>query len=324
MSEILKRRFNIGVGRETVRGTLVAPAYWLKPNSENVEDKVEVQVSERAVGVIEDSEDQQITKKYCEGTIAGEVMDSSIGLFLLGALGQVNSVESADTGVYDHTFDVLQSSKHPTLSVEVKRGDNEQLAYANCVVSSFKLDAVINDYVKYEVVVRGQKGVSASNIPSSVVENIFMSKNISVKVADNLSGLDGASEIDVRSISLTVNKNVEDNDVLGSDTPNDFLNKQFVIEGSMEVLMSDMTFKDYVRNGNAKALRLKMINSEVAIGASSNPELQIDLAKVKFSEAVETGDNNEIVKLAMSFKGFYSASDSKSITAVLKNLVTSY
>ena len=115
MSKILKRRFNIGVGKEAVRGTLVAPGYWIKPNSEDVEDKVDVQVSERALGIIEDSEDQQITKKYAEGTIMGEVMDTSIGLFMLGAFGQVASVETADTGVYEHTFSVLQSSQHPSL-----------------------------------------------------------------------------------------------------------------------------------------------------------------------------------------------------------------
>ncbi len=324
MSEVLKRRFNIGVGKETTRGTLIAPTAWLKPNSENVEDKVEVQVSERAFGRIEDSEDQQITKKFAEGSISGEIMDTSIGLFLLGAIGEVASVESADTGVYDHTFSLLQSSQHPSLSVEVKRGDNEQLGYANCVVSSLKIDAVLNDYVKYEVAIRGKKGVSASATPAYTEENVFMGKDISVKLADDLAGLDGASVINARSISLTITKNTEDNDVLGSDTPDDFFNKQFAVEGNLEVLMSDMTYKDYLRNGTAKAMRLSMVNGDVTIGASSNPELQIDLAKVKFSEAVETGDNNEMVKMAMSFKAFYSPSDSQMIEAVLKNEATSY
>ena len=78
--ETLKRKFNIGIGKETSRGTAVAPVYWLKPLSEDINDKIEVIASERAVGVIEDSEDQEISKKLSGGTVAGEVFDRSFGL----------------------------------------------------------------------------------------------------------------------------------------------------------------------------------------------------------------------------------------------------
>lgn len=324
MTETLKRKFNIGIGKETVRGVKVSPAYWLKPLSEDINDRIEVAVSERAVGVIEDSEDQAVSKKLAGGTIAGEVFDKSFGLILLAAIGQVTSVETTDSGVYEHIFSVLQSAKHPTLTLEVKRGDNEQKAYPNAVLESLKLTAAANDYLKFEAVVRAKAGVSANSAPAYITENYFLGKDIAIKLADNLADLDGASSIDVKNIELNINKNIEDDDKLGSIEPSDFLNKQLTIEGTMELNFADTIIRDYALNGEKKAMRIEIENNDVTIGASSHPKLVINLAKIKLSEALIGGDNNEIAKVTVAFKAFYSASDSKSIEAVLTNTEASY
>ncbi|MCF7819874.1 MAG: hypothetical protein K9M44_00180 [Candidatus Pacebacteria bacterium] len=322
--ETLKRKFNIGIGKETSRGTAITPAYWLKPLSEDINDKIEVIASERAVGVIEDSEDQEISKKLSGGTISGEVFDKSFGLFLLATLGNVTSTESADSGVYDHVFEVLQSAKHPTLTVEVKRGDNEQKAYANSVIENFKINAVAKDYLKFEAVIRGKAGFASTSIPAYITENYFLGKDISIKLADDLSGIGGASAIDVQNVEINVNKNIEDDDKLGSVEPNDFLNKQLAIEGNIEMLFKNTDLLDYALNGNKKAMRLEIVNSGITIGASSNPKLVVDLAKIKFKEPLVAGDNNEIAKVTVGFKAFYSASDAKSMVATLTNEVSNY
>ena len=324
MSKSIRRKYNIGIGKEAVRGTAVAPSYWLKPTSDNFDDKIENKISERAVGVIEDSEDMVVIKDYSGGEVGGEIFDESFGLLLLAGLGAVSSVESADVGVYDHTFSVLQSAQHPALTVEVKRNDIEQKAYANCVVDSLKIMAGVNDYAMYEVGLRGKKGASATSTPAYVDENYFLAKNVSVKLADDIAGLSGASVIDVKSVELSINKNVEDDDVLGSNQPNDFLVKQFAIEGKMEINFEDTTIRDYALNGLKKAMRIALENTDETIGASSNPGLQIDLAKIKIEESPLTGDLNDIVGVDITFKGFYSASEAKSIVAVLTNEVTSY
>ena len=324
MTELIKRKFNIGIGKEASRGVKVAPTYWLKPLSEDINDKIEVAVSERAVGVIEDSEDQEISKRMSGGAIAGEVFDKSFGLILLAALGQVGSVETVDTGVYEHVFGVLQSAKHPTLTIEVKRGDNEQKAYPNSVIETLKLEAAVNQYLKYEIAVRGKAGAAETSSPAYITENYFLGQHINLKLADNLAGLDGASSIDVKRVELNINKNIEDDDKLGSIEPNDFLNKQLTIEGSIEMNFKDTVLMDYALNGDQKAMRLEIINGDITIGASSNPKLVVDLAKIKLREPLISGDNNEIAKVTVNFKAFYSASDSKSIETVLTNLEASY
>lgn len=325
MTEILKRKYNIGIGREITRGTAVAPKYWLKPLNEEYNDKIESVASERAFGAIEDSEDMVIKKKFSAGQIAGEVFDKSFGLFLLAGLGQVASVEKAgDAGVFDHRFSVLQSAKHPTLCIEVKRGDNEQKSYPNCVLESLKIESQANEYVKFEAQLKGKAGVASGSVPGYEVENYFLGKDVSVKLADNLAGLDGATAIDARKVEIHIGKNIEEDKRLGKAEPNDFLNKEFSIEGTIEILFKDTVLKNWALDGDKKALRIDIVDTSTTIGTSSHPSLRFDLAKIKFKDPVEGGDNNDIVKVTVGFKGLYSSSDSKSIEAVLTNLETNY
>lgn len=325
MSEILKRRYNIGIGKETSRGTKATPKYWLKPLSEEYNDKIEVVASERAFGVIEDSEEMVVKKKYSAGKISGEVFDKSFGLFLLGAIGQVSSVsKTEDPSVYDHIFSVLQSAKHPTLTVEVKRGDNEQKAYPNCVIESLKIESQANEYVKFEAQLKGKAGSVSEGIPGYETENYFMGKDVSVKLADNLAGLDSATQVDARKIEINIAKNIEEDKRLGTHEPNDYLNKEFSVEGTLEILFRDTTLKNWALNGNKKALRIDIVDTSTTIGTSSHPSLRFDLAKIKFKDPVEGGDNNDIVKVTVGFKSLYSSSEAKSIEAILTNLETSY
>jgi len=324
MSEILKRKFNIGIGKESARGTKVAPAIWLKPTSEDFNDQAEVIATERSMGIIEDSDDQVVVKKFASGVIAGELFDKSFGYLLLGALGAVSSAESADSGVYNHTFTVLQSAQHPTLTLEIKRGDIEQKAYPNAVIENLKISAGVNQYVMFEADIRAKTGETASNTPSYVVENYFLAKDISVKLADDYDDLGSASAIDVKSVDIEIAKNIEDDDVLGTDGPSDFLNKQMVIEGTMVLNFATVYEKNYMLDSATKAMRVEMNNTAVTIGATSHPKLVIDLAKVKFSEAPITGGNNDIAQIEVKFKGFYSSAEAFSIKAILTNLQASY
>jgi hypothetical protein len=74
-----------------------------------------------------------------------------------------------------------------------------------------------------------------------------------------------------------------------------------------------------------KALRLTAQMTGTTIGATSNPTLTIDLAKVKFTEVARKLDNDNTVTQTLKFKAHYSLADSKMITATLRNtVVTAY
>ena len=139
-----------------------------------------------------------------------------------------------------------------------------------------------------------------------------------------LSGLDGATPVDARKIEINIAKNIEEDKRLGTHEPNDYLNKEFSVEGTLEILFRDTTLKNWALNGNKKALRIDIVDTSTTIGISSHPSLRFDLAKIKFKDPVEGGDNNDIVKVTVGFKSLYSSSEAKSIEAILTNLETSY
>jgi hypothetical protein len=107
--------------------------------------------------------------------------------------------------------------------------------------------------------------------------------------------------------------------------PADILNKQFVCSGTIEALFDDeATFKTVVLGDTAKAARFDIKNTGITIGTSSNPELKIDLAKVKFSEITRATPIGDLVKQTLGFKAYYSLSDSKLFQCILTNLAVSY
>ncbi|RJQ67339.1 MAG: hypothetical protein C4519_24390 [Desulfobacteraceae bacterium] len=325
MSKFIGRLIQAGIGKETERGTAVAPSFWLQKINCDVDDKFEGVVDENSLGVIEDAQDFKVTKKWAEGEVSGKVGDASIGLLLLGALGTVSSdaKDAPNAAVYDHTYAVQQDAQHDSLTLEVKN-PNEQLKFVNAVLSALSIKAELGGFVEFVANFMAKLGTAAANTPAYTAENNFLAKDISVKFADNLAGLAAASEVSVKNVELNIEKNIESDDVLGDDEPEDFLNKQFAITGNIELLYDATTYKALALAGTQKALRINITDTGTTIGDSANPGLVIDLAKVKLTEWAKTSDQNEIVRQTLSFKAFYSSTDSKMLDCVLTNLTASY
>ncbi len=324
MTKIIGRQINVGIGKEATRGTAVAPDYTLKLTSIDFDDKLEAVITEQGVGVIEDATGQEIVKTWGEGSIEGRVYDRSFGLILLSTLGSLASVETADTGVYEHTFTVEQGVEHQSLTLDIKSGSNEQSAFANAVINNLEITVAINDTVKFNAGLMSKASEASTESHAYITENGFLSKDVEVYFANDKAGLDGATAIKIKNLSLSINKNVESDEVLGEATPQDFNNKQFTIEGNIELTYDDTTYKDLAIAGTQKAMRIEMIDTGTTIGATSNPKVVIDLAKVNFSEYSRSNDLDGIVTQTLNFKAFYSLADSEMVEIVVTNLATDY
>lgn len=323
MTTIIGRQINIGIGKESTRGTAVAPSHYIRQMSADVDDKFEGVLSEQSIGILEESDEFDVTKRWSEGSIEGRVLDSSFGLILLATMGTVASVESADAGVYDHTFTVNQTTVHPSLTLDIKKSDIEQKKYANCVIDSLEITADPAELVKFNASFMGKKGEASTETPSYGSENGFLGKHVTVKLADTYAGLSGASAINVNNLSLTITKSVASDDILGSIEPDDFYNGRFIVEGQMELLFDATTYKDKALAGDRQSLQIAIANSDVTIGATSNPTITVELPKIKITEYSEARELDEIVRQTVSFKGLYDTSESKMIDIVLKNEDTS-
>lgn len=323
------RQVQLGVARETSRGTAEADAsYWIPTNDFTVDEKIAVINDEAGVGVVEDSVGSDIEKKWAEGSITAPIGDKSFPLFLYAMLGGLATTDNADSdaSVKDHTVTVAQSVQRQALTLFVNDPlAGQDYAHALGVLDSLEITYEMGKHIGYTANFKAKQGDGATLTPANTSENRFMPHHVTAKIAADQSGLDGASAVSIKTANITFNGNTEEDYVLGSDEPVDFLSKQFSVEGTIEALWdSESTFKTDFLAGTHKALRLDMTNNDVTIGNSANPKITIDLYKVKFTELTRPFAINDVVKQTLSFKSHYSISDSKMLDIVCTNTVASY
>lgn len=325
MAKGIGRRIQVGIAKESSRGTAESAATYYLPVAEATLDEKDSKVlDEQSIGVIEDSIGSVIAKQWVEGQIKGQIGDKSFPLILLAALGSLSSGSVSDSA-YTHTITVQQGAQHQSLTFFIDDPIGAQdYKYALGVIDSLEINAALGQFVTFTANVRSKKGATATLSPSVSVENKFLAKHVTLKLASDLSGLGAASAISIKGLSLKITKNVEDDDVLGSATPADFLNKQLMIEGTIEAMwQGDSDFRTAFMANTAKAVRITL-TSDTLIGSTSVPKITIDLAKVSFMELTRPIVLNDMVKQTVQFRAHYSTGDSKMITIDAINAVSSY
>src|SRR5258707_11156012 len=112
------RLIQVGVAKETTRGTAIASAaFWNPWNDLQLDEKKEFAVDAQAYGIIEDNVNLTQVKKWAQGTLAGNVADQTIGLILYSLFGgYAVGTHSGETIVYDHTFTIAESAQHQSLT----------------------------------------------------------------------------------------------------------------------------------------------------------------------------------------------------------------
>lgn len=325
MSKFIGRLVDVGFALETTRGTAESSAtYWIPKMSLSLDDKIEQVIDESSYGVIEDSPDAKIVKKFAEGELEGKIGASSIGLILKSVLGSVSTTGPTDNA-YVHTYSLDQTAQHSSMTI-FQDDPNQDYTYPLGMVSSFGLDVSLGAYSKFTLGFRSKKGATGTHSPSYSAEDNFLPQHGVLTIADTQGDLDSTgTDVDIRSVQLNIEKNIEDDDIIGSTDQADILNKQFSCEGTLELVFDEQTFKTELLADTQKAVRIKLENTDATIGVgSTNPKLEIDLHKVKFSEFTRNFGNDDVVTATVNFKAFYNTTDSKMITVELTNGVSSY
>lgn len=321
------RQFNIGIAKESSRGTAVAAAYWLYYETLTVDDEIRVVRNDQVMGVIEKGIGQDITTFESKGQIQGNITDLGFGLILKSILG-TETLGAVETGVKDHAFTVLQSAQHPTLTISVFEPNSNSgtsgYAYPLSVIDQLEMTFEIGKYATYKATFMGNKGANkSSDTLAYVAENLFRPQDGTFKLATNLSGLSAASAITITKAVVTLKQNTEADIVIGNTSPVDRLNKEFEISGSLELKYSDRSMIDtYLLAGLAQAASITFINSSVTIGAASSPTLTIRLAKALFESVARKVDPKNIVTQTVKFNAFYSLGDTEMTDITLRNTVT--
>ena len=171
--------------------------------------------------------------------------------------------------------------------------------------------------------------VTGTNVPAgATVASIVSSSAFDLSVASTgaIGTLTfGPAPVALKSAKLTINSNVEDQEVLGNVAPADFLNKEFSVDGTFECIwQNESDAKTLFMGPTTQALRFDIKNSDVTIGTAANPQLTFDMPKVTFQELGRPFKVKDLVYQTVKFKAQYSLSDAFMLKATLTNTVNGY
>jgi hypothetical protein len=332
MPYILGENVNLGVGGESAaaRGTAVAPSIWIPGRTPTgVRPVVQKALLRETTGSGVQSQGSEVVAKHVEGDLEFNVKVNSIGWLFRSLLGSSASVAKSapNAAVYDHTFSLLTGNpQHPTLTLALSVLGGQDYQYNGVQVSSLELRTPVNDLVNATVgfIGRNETGVSDYTVAFSAGDVAFRQQDISIKIANDISGLGAASPISPKEFSLSINSNARPDMNIGSLTPADVIALLMEIGGSFTLDYGGTTYHDLFVAGTAKAMRIEMTRSDVTIGSSANPKLQIDLPKVTLEDLSPDRPLDDTVKENISFLAHYDTATAKAISVVLSNTLSTY
>jgi len=304
----------IGLGIEATPGTSVAPQTWVRWMDQDINPKTTVVENESAIGVVDRVEDSDVTAKWVEGSIGGKVTIETFGFLLLGMFGTVSTGEAVG-GVYPHTFSVKQSSIPTTLTIARKTPlKSERFAYGT--IDSLELSVEAGGWLMATAAVKARPGASSSESVAIASETEFTSKHITLKVAADLDGLPAASAVNAQSLKLTMKRDSEAFNPLGTSDLPQFDRGVFEASGEFVIRLTDTQYEtDFLAN-TRKALSIALSNGDD--GAT------FTASKVRYRELEASRDRDNIVTATVQFFCEFDVDEGSSIVPVLNNTRATY
>jgi hypothetical protein len=321
------RRFSIGIAKEVTRGTAISSAnHWLPFSDASLDEKYTNVAQDEAYGIIEDSVGQFRVKNWAEGTLKVPLTDLSLPLILYSMFGaSADTTHSGETVVYDHKATVGETAQHQSLTLFIHDPlSGVDYSHALGVIHKMDLDVELKKFAELSLSVKALKGVSQSSFtPSIAAENRFLPQYMTFKYATSVSGISGATAIPLKSFKLSIDSNIEDDEVLGSIAPIDYLNKEFKVTGSLEAIWqneSDFKTVSLASPNVPQALSIVLQNTDVSIGTvPSHPTVNITLDQVYFTELSRPIKIKDLVYQTVKFVATYSTANSEMLNIITTN-----
>lgn len=294
---------------------------WIKKITANILPRIEKVVDESSFGNLADAENARITKKWFDGDVDGNLHADVIGYFLTNLYGDVSS-SSLGSGAYSHAFSLEQSIEHQKVSIVRKDKDIESAVYEDGVVNTLEISANAGELVKFASNVILSTEDTTSETPVYNTEYDFISRDISIKMADIEAGLSGATAIPVKAVTISFNSNAITDYKTGSYNP-DLYNSAFALEVSITKNYGDTTFEDLHKAETYKYMQIT-IEGEADIGGGAKPKLVLLMNKAQVQSWERAGDNNSLVEENITIKSFYNVTDTEASTMTLQNKTADY
>jgi len=322
MAEIIGKMLELGISIEGTRGTPVATASkWVKNVSADVMARAEKVIDDNSQGVMEDSTNSRVIKKWYDGDIAGIVHADVVGYLFFNVFGQVNTT-TVTGAVRNHAFSMLQNILHPTLSLIAKDGGVSQEVFDTGVVNTLEITATTDDFVRFSSNLMFAEATTNTDTSSYDTEYDFIGKDITIKTAATEAGLSSATAIKAKEVGITFETGAIADFSFGSFSPDNY-NSKLSISGNITKNYVDDTFKDLFTADTAVYMEIAIVGEAVLAGANS-PKIVTLLNKVQIQSWERSGGNDDLVTEEIEFKAFYNNTDAEMATVSVQNLTNAY
>jgi len=330
MAKEIGRLSAIGFGIEcsTGRGTARAAQYFYPVLDRSFGPKANKVINNSSRGRIEDADEAGIAEIWSEGTIEAKVLANGIGYIFKSLFGTIVSSSGGSATAFSHLCTVAQSSQHTSLTVGID-GPVADEQFTNSMVGNFELTAEVGEFIKFTADFLGTQGTTGTVTPAYTDDYEFTGKDVVLKFATSATGLTttgfaGSTAVPLKTITLTINPNIEREQAVGSTSPTDILNKSFSVEAEFELLYSSDTYKDLHESNDNQAMLLTISDSLAEISTGINPSINFLLGKVQVIERDVSYPNDDFVSETVKVKGLYYSDDAKMITSTIVNSQATY
>lgn len=315
------RKKQILIGKESTYGTKASTFFEIPVGEGNLNPKVEYRKDDSAIGRIETISRSQIARKWSEPQINGVLGDKIAGLLMLAAFGNVSTGSALETTVYPHSFSVLNNNQHPSFTIIEIDDVGTKMTTGN-VLNSLEFMSE-DDFIRFNASFIGQVVETTTESPTWVEENSFVPKHRILKIAADTSGLAAADNTLVEQFRINFEKNAEAY-FGGAEEPQRVINKNLNISGDLTATYEDTTLYDFFDGDTKRAISLGFTNTEVTIGSTLNPEVEIVLNRCMIEEWAKDSGSDDIVRQTMGFTAEYVMADGEMATGSVQNEQASY
>lgn len=321
MTKFAGRRGSLALAIEDSRGvppTSSSDYFWVPFATMSFKDTVEEAREDQGMGVLADGDSKYVTMRMGEGEVEAQLYDKALGVVLSGVLGAVPS--SSGGNPYTHTYTLSNSNQHQSVSLYWSDPDRKDM-YKLGMVDSFQISVEPSGIVNYTIGFKSKTADEWTTITPvfTSLGSKFLHQHVSVKLAAAVGDLGAATGISLKNLELNIDKNTMFDGVLGTVEPEDVLNQQISVEGTLELNLEDDTYRDYMLNGTYRAMQIALTNGSSSI-------LTLQFPRVDFSTWEPDYTLNEIAKQSINFKANYDAANALDIisTCTLVNTQVSY
>lgn len=330
MTYIKGEDINLGIARETVRGTPETPSMWIPGRvPTGIRQIVEKTPIKETRGTGMSSQGETIVQKRAEGDLEFNVKNNSIGFLFLSLLGKVTTTTLV-SGVYSHLFEILTGNpQHPTLTLGLAKLGMQDYEYAKCIVTALEIKTPVNDLVNAKANFVGVSEATHADYTTSFASNdyFFHHYDVVIKIATNVAGLAAASALSLKEFGINFVNNGRVNQNIGSVNPSDVLGVMQEISGSMKLDFQDETNHDIYAGEIYKAMSITMTRSDIDIDAGAGtqrPSITIVLPKISFKDLKPDRPIDDIESEGVDFVAHYDETLAYGVQVTVVNETANY